>query len=406
MTKETGATTAWADYDAWGVPLSPKDHDMNMAGVDNAVSFTSYTYDKVLDLYFAQARFYDANSRRFISVDPIKDGVNWYAYCGNSPTVFVDPLGLNPVPLWAIRINMGKGTPADIQKALSSSSKSYTGQTKAAVEDAIDRAKNTTGVAKKTATIASNPPAAVATATPPIDDTSGITGNIFTVAEGIQLGAKALVVMLDYYSQNMTVQNTMDAGGTTVFGIEGLGNYMGGTNDYHPNGMYGAMMVVVKGTHVVYITKNASTLPDFHPKDGLSQKPTILDIGVHQYKAGTHAGAYTGMRSVNYEVPTRYINNNGIGYSGVGVGMNIHAGGNNRATNPSGAWSAGCQIVRWSDYVDFGKAVGFLDETTPNILGPSSVDISKIGTSHQRDVTVTYVVDRRHMSEETMVIWR
>ena len=77
------------------MPLSPVDFDMNMAGVDNAVSFTSYTYDVVLDLYFAQARFYDANSRRFISVDPIKDGVNWYAYCGNNPVVFVDPSGLD-----------------------------------------------------------------------------------------------------------------------------------------------------------------------------------------------------------------------------------------------------------------------------------------------------------------------
>ena len=94
MTKENGQTIAWADYDAWGVPLSPQGHDMNTAWIDNAVGFTSYTYDKVLDLYFAQARFYDANTRRFISVDPIKDGLNWYAYCGNNPVVFVDPLGL------------------------------------------------------------------------------------------------------------------------------------------------------------------------------------------------------------------------------------------------------------------------------------------------------------------------
>ena len=67
---------------------------MNTAGIDNAIGFTSYTYDKVLDLYFAQARFYDANIRRFIAIDPIKDGVNWYAYCGNNPIVFVDPTGL------------------------------------------------------------------------------------------------------------------------------------------------------------------------------------------------------------------------------------------------------------------------------------------------------------------------
>jgi len=107
MTKENGQTIAWADYDAWGKPRSPVDFDMNRAGVDNAVGFTSYTYDVVLDLYFAQARFYDQNTRRFISVDPIKDGINWYAYCGNNPVVFVDPSGLwgktyekNQSPRW------------------------------------------------------------------------------------------------------------------------------------------------------------------------------------------------------------------------------------------------------------------------------------------------------------------
>jgi len=98
ITKENGQTIAWADYDAWGKPRSPQGHDMNTAGIDNAIGFTSYTYDTVLDLYFAQARFYDQNDRRFISVDPIKDGINWYAYCGNNPIVFVDPSGL--VPGW------------------------------------------------------------------------------------------------------------------------------------------------------------------------------------------------------------------------------------------------------------------------------------------------------------------
>ena len=102
MTKENGQTIAWADYDEWGVVRSPMGHDMNMAGVDNAVGFTSYTYDVVLDVYFAQARMYNADNRRFMSVDPVKDSVNWYAYCENSPVVFVDPAG--ETPLWLDKI--------------------------------------------------------------------------------------------------------------------------------------------------------------------------------------------------------------------------------------------------------------------------------------------------------------
>ena len=36
---------------------------------------------------------------RFISQDPIGDGVNWYAYVGNNPVVWVDPEGLDYLDL-------------------------------------------------------------------------------------------------------------------------------------------------------------------------------------------------------------------------------------------------------------------------------------------------------------------
>lgn len=41
-----------------------------------------------------QNRYYNAPTGRFISEDPIKDGLNWYSYCGGNPVMFVDPLGL------------------------------------------------------------------------------------------------------------------------------------------------------------------------------------------------------------------------------------------------------------------------------------------------------------------------
>lgn len=34
---------------------------------------------------YLRARYYDPNSGRFISEDPIKDGYNWYVYAGNNP---------------------------------------------------------------------------------------------------------------------------------------------------------------------------------------------------------------------------------------------------------------------------------------------------------------------------------
>jgi hypothetical protein len=39
-------------------------------------------------------RYYDSETGRFISVDPIGDGDNWYVYCDNNPLGWVDPSGL------------------------------------------------------------------------------------------------------------------------------------------------------------------------------------------------------------------------------------------------------------------------------------------------------------------------
>ena len=47
----------------------------------------------MLDLYFAQNRFYDPADHRFTQEDPIKDGENWYGYCGNNPVNSTDPDG-------------------------------------------------------------------------------------------------------------------------------------------------------------------------------------------------------------------------------------------------------------------------------------------------------------------------
>ncbi|MFR2289774.1 MAG: RHS repeat-associated core domain-containing protein, partial [Butyricicoccus sp.] len=53
-------------------------------------NYTGYTWDEVLDLYFAQNRFYDPADHRFTQEDPIKDGENWYRYCGNEPLGHID----------------------------------------------------------------------------------------------------------------------------------------------------------------------------------------------------------------------------------------------------------------------------------------------------------------------------
>ncbi len=80
-------------YDPWGNPLTETYTDTNFSGIDNSNNYTGYTWDEVLDLYFAQNRFYDPADHRFTQEDPIKDGENWYAYCGNNAIAERDMYG-------------------------------------------------------------------------------------------------------------------------------------------------------------------------------------------------------------------------------------------------------------------------------------------------------------------------
>ena len=42
-----------------------------------------------------RARYYNPEIMRFINVDPIKDGWNWYAYANGDPISLFDPFGLS-----------------------------------------------------------------------------------------------------------------------------------------------------------------------------------------------------------------------------------------------------------------------------------------------------------------------
>jgi RHS repeat-associated protein len=59
----------------------------------------TYTYsgkelDEATNLYYFNARYYDPAIGRFITLDPVQDGSNWYVYCDNNPLSMVDPTGL------------------------------------------------------------------------------------------------------------------------------------------------------------------------------------------------------------------------------------------------------------------------------------------------------------------------
>ena len=93
-TKSNGQNFAELQYDAWGQPVSPNKLVNNDHGNYVFATFTGHIYDTTLDIYFAEARFYDATNRTWMAMDPIKDGLNWYQYCLSNPTTNWDPTGL------------------------------------------------------------------------------------------------------------------------------------------------------------------------------------------------------------------------------------------------------------------------------------------------------------------------
>jgi len=54
--------------------------------------FTGKELDET-GLQYSGLRFYDPATGRFLTVDPIKDGINWYGYARNNPLRFIDPTG-------------------------------------------------------------------------------------------------------------------------------------------------------------------------------------------------------------------------------------------------------------------------------------------------------------------------
>ncbi len=43
--------------------------------------------------YYLRARYYAPGLGRILTEDPVRDGDNWYVYCGNNPVKYVDPSG-------------------------------------------------------------------------------------------------------------------------------------------------------------------------------------------------------------------------------------------------------------------------------------------------------------------------
>ncbi|MHA7918843.1 RHS repeat-associated core domain-containing protein [Alloalcanivorax xenomutans] len=91
LTGHNGAVEERTTFDAFGMPLS-----QSMPGTENTLLYTGREYDRNSGLYYYRARYYDPEIGRFISEDPARfeGGINFYAYVGNNPINYNDPMGL------------------------------------------------------------------------------------------------------------------------------------------------------------------------------------------------------------------------------------------------------------------------------------------------------------------------
>jgi len=85
-------------YDVFGAPTiyDENQSEISQIAIGNPYMFTARRADDETALYYYRARYYAFDIGRFLQTDPIgyTGGLNLYAYCGNNPIVWIDPLGM------------------------------------------------------------------------------------------------------------------------------------------------------------------------------------------------------------------------------------------------------------------------------------------------------------------------
>lgn len=84
---EAGTEVNTYKYDIWGQLIESNET------IPNAIRYNHEYYDEESGFYYLRGRYYDPSVRRFTTLDPAEDGINWYAYCGNNPLDYIDPSG-------------------------------------------------------------------------------------------------------------------------------------------------------------------------------------------------------------------------------------------------------------------------------------------------------------------------
>ena len=88
VTDNHGIQESYYDYDIFGNPVAG---DFT-TGTD--YGYLGKPYDSITGLYNYGYRDYSPQTVRFTTIDPIRDGSNWFAYVNNDPVNYIDLWGL------------------------------------------------------------------------------------------------------------------------------------------------------------------------------------------------------------------------------------------------------------------------------------------------------------------------
>jgi RHS repeat-associated protein len=94
QTDDGGDVSAMRRYDAFGNPLAAWGGWQGPFGYGGPYGYQS---DPDHGLMLLGHRYYEADTGRFLTRDPIKDGRNWYGYCGGNSLRYADPDGELPI---------------------------------------------------------------------------------------------------------------------------------------------------------------------------------------------------------------------------------------------------------------------------------------------------------------------
>ncbi|MBP5761172.1 MAG: RHS repeat-associated core domain-containing protein [Verrucomicrobia bacterium] len=88
------------------IALFQKNKVITESACGNRFLFQGREYDYDTALYYFRNRWYEPETGRWLSPDPIgiSGGLNLYTFCGNDPVNFIDPDGL-----WTFTIGAGIG---------------------------------------------------------------------------------------------------------------------------------------------------------------------------------------------------------------------------------------------------------------------------------------------------------